>query len=400
MALIKKGKIKTVIICLLVFILWAGLSLYRTLNINKDWFENKEEIAPEAQPEIKHYENITDRNEFNYATAWCKSGENWLLINIDGYAEIVLDKNYVEVTDFGNTGYAIVKDSYGNKAVIDRTGTSVLYDNCYLCDEIVSDNFNANMIIAKKTVVENGVEKEGYGIIDATLNWAKQPSSENEYLKEFTKGIDGGVFTNEAEDKLYFYTIDTVIEDVDQFLYCDTETVMFRKGDEICLIDKSGEHLRLDYKGVAKVGEWAEHTIFCEFTDGRKELVDINGKCVLDLTPYNIVNSPRMINGYVGILMQTEEGTKYTVIDEKGNFVFEPRFGTECEALTEKVFKVKFYDEEREKEVIQIINEKGEKLFEVQDSITYFNNGYAIKDNEIYVRTDGTPLNIYGNEVK
>ena len=393
MALIKNKKIKTVFICLLVFIVWAGLSVYRTLGRNKDWFEPKKEIA---EPEkVKEVLETTDEHEFLYATAWCKSGNNWLLINIDGLAEIVLDENYTEVTNFANTGYAIVKDKYGNNAVIDRAGNSRLYDNCYLCDSIVSNDFNANMIVAAKDIEENGKKKTEYGIIDATLNWAKAPSTENEYLKEFTKGIDGGVFTNEKGDKLYFYTVDAIVEDVDEFLYYDSETVMFRKGSEICLIDKSGEHLRSDFKDVVKNAEWIDKSMYCEFSDGRKEFVDINGKCVIDLKDVNIANLPKMIGKHAGIVIDTEEGTKYTVIDEKGNFMFEPRLGKTCDTLTEDVFRVTRYSEEKGKDIIEVINEKGEVLFEVENSITNFNNGYAIKDGNTYVRTDGTELEIY-----
>ena len=393
MAFIKNKKIKTALICLLVFIIWAGLSVYRTLGRNKDWFEPKKE--DEVSEEVKEFVDTTDERDFLYATAWCKSGNNWLLINIDGKADIVLNENYTEVTNFANTGYAVVKDVYGNKAVIDRAGNSRLYDNCFLCDSIVSDDFNANMIVAAKEIEENGEKKIGYGIIDATLNWAKAPSTENEYLKEFTKGIDGGVFTNEAGDKLYFYTVDAIVEDVDEFLFYDENTVMFRKGSEICLIDKSGEHLRSDFKDVVKNAEWLDKSMYCEFSDGRKEFVDINGKCVIDLKDANIVNLPKMIDKHAGVVIDTEEGTKYSVIDEKGKFVFEPRPGKTCDTLTKDVFRVTRYDEEKGKDVIEVINEKGEVLFEVENSITNFNNGFAIKDGDIYVRTDGTKLDIY-----
>ena len=307
----------------------------------------------------------------------------------------MLDENYVEVSNFGNTGYAVAVDTYGNKAVIDRAGNSALYDNCYRCDSIVSDDFKANMIVATKQVTEDGKEVTGYGIIDALLDWSKAPESKNEYLKEFTKGIDGGVFTNEAGDKLYFYTLDTIVEDVDEFLYYDAETVMFRRGEEVYLIDKSGEHQRLNFKNVVKNGEWAEHTIYCEFTNGKKQLVDINGKCVVDLTDLNVINLPRMISGYAGILMQTEEGTKYTIIDEEGNFVFEPRLGKSFDILAENLFRVVYHDDENDRDVIGVMNEKGELLFEVNSSITNFNNGYAIKDGEDYVRADGTELVIF-----
>ena len=182
---------------------------------------------------------------------------------------------------------------------------------------------------------------------------------------------------------------------MDEFLYYDAETVMIRKGSEIYLIDKSGEHMRLDFKDVAKVGKWADKTIYVEFTAGRKELVDINGKCVLDLTSFNVINSPRMIGKYAGIVMQTDDGTKFTIIDEKGNFMFEPRLGEICDTLTENVFRIKYYNQENGKDVIEVINEKGELLFEVENSITNFNNGYAIKDGNTYVRTDGTELVVF-----
>lgn len=389
---IKNKKLRVTIICFLVFIIWFVISLCRTLERNQDWFKPKEEVAIEYERETLQ---TTDKREFFYATAWCKTENNWAMINIDGNAEILLDENYVEVSNFGNTGYAVAKDKLGNKAVINRAGNSCLYDNCYRCDSIISDDFIGNMIVATQKVTEDGEEKIGYGIIDATLNWSKAPSSENEYLKEFTKGIDGGVLTNEAKDKLYFYTLDTIVENVDEFLYYDAETVMFRRGTEIYLIDKSGEHERLNFENVEKNGEWTEHTIYCEFSDGRKELVDINGKCVVDLSSYKILNLPRMISGIAGILFQTEDGIKYTIIDEKGNFVFEPRKGMSFDILAENLFRVKYHDDLNNKDVIGVMNEKGELLFEVESSITNFNNGYAIKDDNCYVRADGTELEIF-----
>ena len=140
MSILKNKKIRTVIICFLVFFIWFGLSVYRTLGRNKDWFEPKNEVQEQAVQ--REDLETTNECEFSYATAWCKSGNNWALINIDGLAEIVLNENYTEVTNFENTGYAIVKDSYGNKTVIDRAGNSRLYDNCYICDSIVSNDFS------------------------------------------------------------------------------------------------------------------------------------------------------------------------------------------------------------------------------------------------------------------
>ena len=122
---------------------------------------------------------------------------------------------------------------------------------------------------------------------------------------------------------MYFSRIDVVVENVDEFLFYDDQIAMYRKGTDIYLIDKSGEHERVSMKNIAKAGEWTEGTIYCELTDGRKVFNDINGKEILDVTSLNVVNSPRFIDGYAGIVMQTEEGTKYTVIDTKGKIMFE-----------------------------------------------------------------------------
>lgn len=66
-----------------------------------------------------------------------------------------------------------------------------------------------------------------------------------------------------------------------------------------------------------------------------------------------------------------------------------------CDTLTGKVYRISRPSELSVKpNIIEVINEKGEKLFEVDSSITYFTNGYAIKDGNTYVRTDGTELNI------
>ena len=62
-------------------------------------------------------------------------------------------------------------------------------------------------------------------------------------------------------------------------------------------------------------------------------------------------------------------------------------------SLTSKVYRIETLSESSISQTkIEVINEKGEKLFEANSSITYFTNGYAIKDNETYVRTDGTEL--------
>lgn len=388
---VKFNKIKTIIICVTIFIIWSGLSFYRTISRNMNWFADKT-LEASAEEVIEREEiNTTDKGEFTYALSWSKNGENWVCVNIDGFAEIVLDKQYTEVTDFCNSGYAMVKDSNGIKTLIDRAGNLRLCEYSYICDEILTNDFHANLIVATQKITENGEEKIGYGLINESLGWCKAPSTENEYLKEFTKGIDGGVLTNEKGDKLYFSRIDVVIENVDEFLFYDSNIAMYRKGTDIYLIDKSGENERISMKNIAKAGEWTEGTIFCELTDGRKVFNDINGKVILDVTNLNIVNTPRFIAGYAGIVVQTEEGLKYTVIDEEGKMMFEPKAGEMCDTLTEKVYRISYLNAEQVR-VIEVINEKGEKLFDVASSITYFTNGYAIKDNEIYVRTDGTEL--------
>ena len=287
----------------------------------------------------------------------------------------------------------MVKDENGIKSIIDRAGDLKLCEYSYICDEILTNDFHANLVVATQKVTENGEEKVGYGLIDSSLGWCKAPSSENKYLAEFTKGIDGGVLTNEKGDKLYFSRINVVVENVDECLFYDDQIAMYRKGTDIYLIDKSGEHERVSMKNIAKAGEWTEGTIYCELTDGRKVFNDINGKEILDVTSLNVVNSPRFIDGYAGIVMQTEEGLKYTVIDTKGKIMFEPRFGAVCDTLTGKTYRVEVLSESSISPTkIEVINEKGEKLFEANSSITYFTNGYAIKDNETYVRTDGTEL--------
>lgn len=70
-------------------------------------------------------------------------------------------------------------------------------------------------------------------------------------------------------------------------------------------------------------------------------------------------------------------------------------FGTMCDTLTSKVYRVSEPSvlSVKPEETI-VINEKGEKIFDVNSSITYFTNGYALKDNEIYVTTDGAELKI------
>lgn len=396
MAKINKN-VKVIIICVVLFSIWAGLSFYRTLSRNMDWFETTEVVSSDKVVEREEIKT-TNKNEFTYALSWSKSGNNWVCVNIDGLAEIVLDEQYTEVTDFCNSGYAMVKDENGIKVLIDRYGNLRLSEYSHVCDNMITNSFQANMLIATKEVIENGETKIGYGILDRNLNWVKLPSTENEYLKEFTKGIDGGVFTNEAGDKLYFYTIDKVVENVDEFIFYDSQVVMFRRGTDIYLIDKSGEHERVSMSNIAKIGEWTEGTVFCELTDGRKVFNDINGEIILDVTHLNVINSPRFINEYAGILMQTPEGTKYTVIDIKGNMMFEPRLGSICDTLTGKFFRVSYFNDVESRQVLGVMDEKGELIFEVNSSITNFTNGYAIKDNDIYVRTDGTELVIYKNK--
>jgi len=383
-----------IIILIILFIAWTVFAFYRTLSRNMNWFEEVQPVVSETTVEREDIQT-TDKKEFTYALSWSKSGDNWVCVNIDGLAEIVLDKQYTEVTDFCNSGYAIVKDSDGIKTVIDRSGRLRLTEYSYVCDKIITDSFQANMVIATKEYERDGEIKSGYGILDCNFNWVKLPYIENEYLKEFTKGIDGGVFSNETGDKLYFYTLDKVVENVDEFLFYNDQLAMFRRGTDIYLIDKSGENERISMTNIAKAGVWAEGTIFCELTDGRKVFNNINGEIILDVTDLNVINSPRFINDYAGILMDTSEGTKYTVIDIKGNMMFEPRKGTVCDTLTGKFFRVSYYNEADERQILGVMNEKGELIFEVNSSITNFTNGYAIKDNSVFVRTDGTELVIF-----
>ena len=387
--------VKIIIICVLVFAIWAGLAVYRTVGENPDWFESKT-VAEENDEEIREEIKTSDKKEFTYALAWSKYGDNWVCVNIAGNVEIVLDEEYTEVTDFCNSIYAMVKDGNGIKALIDRSGDLRLCEYSYMCDEIITNDFHANLAVATQKVKdEKGQEVTGYGLIDENLRWCKAPSPENEFLKEFTKGIDGGVLTNEKGDKLYFNTVGVVVEGVDEFLFYDATTAMYIKGTEIYLIDKSGEHERVSMKDIAKTGEWTEGVIYCELTDGRRVFNDINGKVILDVSSMEIVNLPRFIDGYAGILLNTEEGTKFTVIDLEGNKMFEERAGSMCDTLTSKLYRVSQPSAlSVTPEETFVINEKGEKIFDVNSSISYFTNGFALKDKEIYVTPDGTELKI------
>lgn len=379
--------IRTIIIIVVVFFIWAGLSLYRTISKNPEWFEAKSIASDEGNVEREEIET-TDKKEFTYALSWSKYGNRWVCVNIAGNAEIVLGEEYTKVTDFCNSMFAIVEDESGIKTLIDRSGDCRLCEYSYTCDEIITNDFHASMAVATQKVKENGKEQIGYGIIGDTLGWIKPPSTKNEYLKEFTKGIDGGVLTNEKGDKLYFHTTGKIVENVDEFLFYDATTAMYRKGTDIYLIDKSGENERVSMKNIAKAAEWTEGVIYCELTDGKKVFNNINGDVILDVSHLDIINEPRFINEYAGILFNTDEGTKYTVIDIKGNMQFDPRPGEMCDTLTAKVYRV------NDAEGLRVIDEKGKTLFNVDKSITYFTNGYALKDEKDYVTTDGTVLKI------
>ena len=260
-------KIRIILIFSLLFIIWVISAFYITIHRNPNWFSETEPVSAEVSKQVKEIET-TDKNEFTYALSWSKYGDNWVCVNIDGNVEIKLDKRFVEVTDFCNSGYAIVKDVNGIKYIIDRAGNVRLCEYSYVCENIITNNFGANMAVATKEVEVDGNKEIQYGIIDVNLNWGRAPSEKNEYLKEFTIGIDGGVLTNETRDKLYFYTLDKIVDNVDEFLFYNNETAMYRKGSEIYLIDKSGEHERLDMTDVAKNGEWTDGLIYIENTDG------------------------------------------------------------------------------------------------------------------------------------
>lgn len=305
---------------------------------------------------------------------------------------------YVQVTDFCNSSFAMVEDENGRKCLIDRAGNMIFSEYSYTCDEFITENFAANLMVATKEVEEDGETKIGYGLINESLGWWKAPSAENEYLKEFTKGIDGYVLTNENEDKLYFARLDVIVEDVDEIMYYNDDLVMYRKGTDIYLIDKAGENERVTMSNISKTGEWTEGIIYCELTDGTQMFKDINGTDLLDVTELNIINLPRFLDGYAGILMQTEEGTKYTVIDTDGNMMFEPVSGTVCDTLTSKRFVVSYTDPATASVVIKVIDETGKIVFDVDYSITNFTNGYAIKDSTAYVKDDGTELTITKNK--
>lgn len=324
MAIKINKNVKTIIVCVLVFAIWAGLALYRTIGENPEWFEAK--VIEEDGQEIKEEIKTTNKKEFTYALSWSKYGDKWVCVNIAGDVEIMLDEEYTEVTDFCNSMFAMVKDAKGIKSLLDRSGDLRLCEYSYMCDEIITNDFHANLAVATQKVTdENGKEVTGYGLIDENLRWFKEPSPDNEFLKEYTKGIDGGVLTTEKGDKLYFNTLGVEVDGVDEFLFYDETTAMYRKGTDIYLIDKSGEHERVSMKNIAKTGEWTEGVIYCELTDGRRVFNDINGEVILDVSDMEIVNLPRFIDGYAGILFNTEEGTKFTVIDLDGKKMFEPR---------------------------------------------------------------------------
>lgn len=82
---------KIYITCFIAFVIWAILAIYRTTNANPDWFDIVTEASGEASTEATREEiETTEKKEYNYGLAWSKYGDNWVCVNIDGYAEIVL----------------------------------------------------------------------------------------------------------------------------------------------------------------------------------------------------------------------------------------------------------------------------------------------------------------------
>lgn len=220
-----------------------------------------------------------------------KKGE--IVADIDVKLDNTIEIEYVRFSNGYSYFYGGILDKNGKLTYPENVGASRFYTVA----------LDAGYIIAEVVEADYSSTKKMLGVMDTQFEWVVQPTEELHAAMSNRYGGIGLSYALNTED--YYYQGYVYVADIGK-----------------CLNVETGEIV--DYEAVG-----FEHPSFTwtRYTDG--SFGDYEENIRLDLSKYENIN-PYLGNGFndeialIGFVNSQANTTYFTVIDEKGNFLFEP----------------------------------------------------------------------------
>jgi len=274
---------------------------------------------------------IIEGRDFSEEVAWVQ-GFNaiWYCINTEGKILFELPEDSKPSDDFDN-GIAVID---GNK-VINISG-EIIFDaekeGCILVHNFNRDSYLYDgFVIVSKFIDTFEVTEEQYGILNNDGNWALELT--NEYSEPNYCG--SGIFLltqyNDGERNQIYFNANTG----NTFIHDSDDELEFSQGYAIStiygypegitkLIDSEGKEM-FSLNKSCYFGSFSEDLIYLSHGENQG-FYDVSGNMVVDLSEYNIINTPCFTDGYAFLRLNNEQGSYFfTTIDKQGNLQFEPK---------------------------------------------------------------------------
>lgn len=369
---------KSFIICILAAIMMSGCngeeegvqSQISEVVVEENYYEEEEMVyEQEGSDELKAKESIflypSRISEFSEGMAWVETvneenGEKmFVLINEEGKAKCIETGKILYVSSCQDgLVYLRKQDSEENiiSKVIDKDGQLVFeskdIENCTILA------YGDNMFIVGKYVSGFDVSEKQIGVVNREGEWL-QPLSTDKFIIDGECVIDGittgeenclkylgdGVFVaiSEIFDFAFYNAVDNINFNLHGYWnfmgdYYEGEILIMNTRIDsnydsgVYCLDKKGKMTMIsdaisEYMNEYHIGEYSDGLWYYEGC-----FYNTKGEKIVDISQYNSqiekaeYKYPIFKNGYSIIVLQGADGkTYYTVIDMKGQFMFEPR---------------------------------------------------------------------------
>lgn len=226
-------------------------------------------------------------------------------------------------------GYAEIKDSEGVK-IVDKKGKTVLKQDKDKYDQIeyTNDGF------AKVTIKEEdylGTTKKT-GIVN--LSTGKEALETSEKYESITSLGDGMFkYVDDSNKEVVLLNAEngkSIKEEKSKGFISGLNNftngyAIKRKDGTISLIDKDCNITVIDVDNYTKISD----SNIGVFSDGLicigNSFYDAKGNKAFEFSRENVNNNPKFVDGYALVTFYNGSSNYYTIMDKKGNFLFEPK---------------------------------------------------------------------------
>ncbi|GHU82655.1 hypothetical protein AGMMS50284_4880 [Clostridia bacterium] len=310
-------------------------------------------------------------------------------------------------------GVAVLEDD----TIIDKDGNILAspYESGF-DSTLISNNYNYFINDMGYVWVEKSIDtfektETQYGVINNKGEWHLNLSADYSFIDDpLTEYLGGNLYkymdssVKDTESNRNMYVIFDLSKKKEIYRDFELEGIYDHVSDTL-LVKNAREDWIKKINSNRKVEELTNiktDGVISSFSDGlffiesEGNFYDLNGNAVLNISKYhmnNTINMPHFVDGYCLLDIKNEEDSEfYTIIDKKGNRMFEPRKAEKHGVLSDGLLRIE--------DDGSYINVKGEVVISNCYDGTDFKNGVArIGDIDVkYIDKKGNPIKIFETE--